>query len=356
MSYQYNNNNGGYQQQGGYQQSRPGEASQYYSEGQRQHPSGQDYGQPPPQYQQHQSSQFNSPQQSQNSYGNGQGYNNPSSYETQQGFENSEGERGLMGGLAGGAAGAFGGHKVGGMTGHSKTSTIFGAVAGAFAGHKLQDGVSDWKDDRDERKEEEKRRREEEERRKHEQQNNNHHHGSNGHYNEKPRGGNYAGNFTTSSRDIRLDAHGDYNLHASCRRSDGSYQSSTISLNRILENDDGSFRWSKANTNSNSSSTVTVQQGDTLRAIAARHNCDFHEIARQNGIQNEDLIYPGQVLNVPGGGRGGGANFGASARDVRLVDGGQRLEGELRRGGNWVQSSIVLDERIGNRDGCLEVV
>jgi hypothetical protein len=356
--YDQNNNNGGYQQQGGYEQNRSGEADQYYSGGQQQqyqnekgYGQQQGYGQQPPGYQHHQSIQ------DRDSYG--QGYDNQASYETQQGFENSESERGLMGGLAGGAAGAFGGHKMGGVTGHNKTSTIFGAVAGAFAGHKLQDGVEDWKDDRDDKKKEEKRRKEEEERRKQEQQQQHQYDSGrpSGHDNrdDQRRGGNYAGNFTSSSRDIRLDAHSDYNLHASCQRLDGSYKPSTISLNSILENDDGSFHWSKG-TRGGGPSSVTVQQGDTLRAIAARHNCNFHDIAKQNGIQNEDMIYPGQLLIVLGGGSGGGANFGASARDVRLVDGGQRLVGELQRDGRWVESSVVLDERIENRDGCLEFV
>ncbi|KAF2678786.1 carbohydrate-binding module family 50 protein [Lentithecium fluviatile CBS 122367] len=316
-------------QRGGYEDNRPGEASGYYAEGQQQY-----NGHPAPHH--------------------GQGYDNRSSYETQQGFESSEGERGLMGGVPGGAVGAFGGHKVGGMTGHSKMSTIAGAVAGAIAGHKLQDGVEDWKDDRDEKKKEEKRRREKEERRKHEQQQQQHH--SPSHRDEGPRRSNYAGNFTGSCRDIRLEARGDYNLHESYQRADGSYQASTISLNRIPENDNGSFHWARANASANPSG-VTVQPGDTLHAIAARHNCDFHDMARQNGMQNEDMIYPGQILSVPGGGSGGGgAGFAAEARDVRLVDGGQRLEGELRREGRWVLSPINLDERIGNRDGCLELV
>ena len=240
-------------------------------------------------------------------------------------------------------------------------------MAGAVAGHKLQDGVSDWKDKRDEEKErkkreeeEEKRRREEEERFKLQQQ----HHGHHGQahpprHDAQPRDLSYAGNFSSSSRDIRLDAHGEYMLHASCQRTDGSYQYSSISLNQIIENNQGSFNWASGQRNDNSSnaSSVTVQPGDTLRGIAARFGCSFEDIARHNGIQNPDMIYPGQVLQVPNsGGRGGGSsggNFGASARDVRLADGGRRLEGELLRDGRWVGSSIALDERIENSNGTL---
>jgi len=351
-------------QYGSYQQGHNGrgEASEYYSQSSQQgYPPQQGYDQ----------QQFNEPgqfaPQQQNWDSQHQGYGHPnynqygspnqSSYEQREGFENSEGERGLTGGLIGGAAGAVGGHKMGGVTGHSKTSTVFGAVAGAFAGHKMQDGIEDWRDDRKEKKEEELRK-EEEERRRREEERRKHDHTDSHDKNGRRRSGHYAGGFSGSSRDIRLDAHGDYNLHASCMRVDGSYQSSTISLSRLLENDNGSFHWSGGQ-NEYRSSTVTVQQGDTLRTIAARHNCDFHEIARQNNINNPDMIYPGQTLHLPGGGgsSGGNGHFGDTARNARLVDGGQSLEAELRRSnGDWVQSSINLDERIGNRNGCLEFV
>lgn len=45
--------------------------------------------------------------------------------------------------------------------------------------------------------------------------------------------------------------------------------------------------------------THTVQRGDTLAAIAAQHGVDVEELARHNGIDNPDLIYPGQVFRVP---------------------------------------------------------
>jgi LysM repeat protein len=169
----------------------------------------------------------------------------------------------------------------------------------------------------------------------------------------------YAGNFSSSAQDIRLDTHGEYVLHASCRRLDGSYQSSSISLNQIIANDNGSFRWASSSSSRGGPRQVTVQPGDTLRAIAAQVGTSFDEIARHNNIQNPDMIYPGQVLQVPGGGSGGGSigNFGASARDVRLADGGRRLEGELcRPDGHWAGSSIMLDERIGNDNGTLTFV
>ncbi len=328
------------QQQGsGYgQQQGPGyDQKQGSGYGQQQNFRGEEYDQGPPQYQQYPSTATHSSNSGGNSYNQG--------YQNQYGGEGEpEGDRGLMGGLAGGAAGAFGGHALGGKAGHGTSGTIIGAVTGAFAGSKAQD----WKDERDEKKKWEK---------QHQQQQNYQqqyppHHGQD----DQRHQSDYGANFTASSRDIRLDAHGDYNLHAQCRRLDGSYQSSTISLNQVIENDNGSFRWSGGH--SVGASSYTVQQGDTLRSIAARYNhCTYEELARHNNITNPDMIYPGQNLQVPGGGgRGGGGNFGASARNVRLVDGGQRLEGELSRSGEWHVRSIILDERISNRDGCLEFV
>lgn len=348
----YNNN--GYQQQGGYQQNnyqddRRGAANEYYSEGQQQYGGNQrDYNQPPPQYQQH-NSQYGEQQQQ---YGGGYNDNRDQGYgnNNQGNFGNEqEGDRGIMGGLAGAAVGGLGAYKLAGpATGHKKTSGLVGALGGALAGHAMQEGVSSWKDSHDDKK------KKEEEEKKH-KYDNQHQHGGN--HDNRPRGGHYAGGFTGSSQDIRLDAHGEFTLHAQCRRVDGSMQSSSISLNRILENENGSFSWSTGHS-SGGSESITVQSGDTLRAIAARHNCSFDELARHNGIQNPDMIYPGQRLEMPGGGRqsSSGGNFGASARNVRLVDGGQTLEAELLRNGDWVTASIVLDERIGNNDGCLEFV
>lgn len=338
-------------QQGGYPQDRyqqdgPGLSQSYYSESSQgqQHQYPQDRQSGPGQYQQGPPSYNQGPQ------GQFDGGDGP------------DGERGVMGALAGGAAGAFGGHKMGAATGHNKTSTLVGALAGAFGGHKLQDAAEDWKDERDEKKDEEKRREEEKKKRRDSSDDgryDSHHHrrrdSSSSRGSDRRRSGHYAGNFSASSRDIRLDTHGDYLLHASCRREDGDYQHTSLSLNKVLENDRGSFRWS-AGGNHGASATVTVQQGDTLRGIAARFDRSFDEIARHNNINNPDLIYPGQTLQIPGGGRSGGGGFGSSARNVRLVDGGQRLEGELSRDGDWALSSIVLDERIRNFNGTLELI
>merc|ERR1712137_605810 len=191
---------------------------------------------------------------------------------TNAGEGDPEGERGIMGGIAGAAAGGYGGHTLGGKAGHGTAGTIIGALAGAFAGHKGQDAVEDkWDEHKDKKKEEEERKKweeEEERRKKYGQQ---HHAGGpppSQHHDDshsQRSAGNYGGNFSASSRDIRLDAHGDYTLHAQCRRADGSYQASSISLNRYLSNSDGSFHWSGSSSerSGGNENTYTVQQGDT---------------------------------------------------------------------------------------------
>jgi len=104
------------------------------------------------------------------------------------------------------------------------------------------------------------------------------------------------GNFSLSSIKISLD--GDYDLIAECTTANGHQKMSSISLNQVLTNEDGHFKW------------------------------------------------------VPSGG-----NFGDSARNVKLLDGGEVLEAELCRcDGSWNRDRIHLDEKIGNDDGDLRIV
>ncbi len=53
--------------------------------------------------------------------------------------------------------------------------------------------------------------------------------------------------------------------------------------------------------------TVSVRPGDTLDAIARRLGTTVDALVRANGIDNPNLIYPGDVLRVPGTARGGTA-------------------------------------------------
>ena len=53
----------------------------------------------------------------------------------------------------------------------------------------------------------------------------------------------------------------------------------------------------------------TVVKGDTLSGIAAKYGTTYQEIAKENGIRNPNLIYPGQQFKIPGA--PGGADSGA---------------------------------------------
>ena len=107
-----------------------------------------------------------------------------------------------------------------------------------------------------------------------------------------PRRHHHHGSFSLSSRDITLDSN--WNLIASCRRFDGTWNQSTLSLNEILENAYGKFSW------------------------------------------------------------GGHGNFAATARNVRLEADGRLLAARLKKGrGTWVPCTVRLDERIANSNGKL---
>ena len=51
-----------------------------------------------------------------------------------------------------------------------------------------------------------------------------------------------------------------------------------------------------------SGQTYTVRRGDTLSAIALRFGVSVWALVQANGIRNPSLIYPGQVLRIPGSG------------------------------------------------------
>lgn len=49
--------------------------------------------------------------------------------------------------------------------------------------------------------------------------------------------------------------------------------------------------------------TYTVRSGDTLSGIASRFGTSWQELQRINGLANANLIFPGQVLKLSGGGK-----------------------------------------------------
>ena len=67
--------------------------------------------------------------------------------------------------------------------------------------------------------------------------------------------------------------------------------------------------------------TYTVQPGDTLSGIAAAYDTTYQHLADINGIANPNLIYPGQVLTISGGGAS------APQQTVYTVKSGDTLSG-----------------------------
>lgn len=47
-------------------------------------------------------------------------------------------------------------------------------------------------------------------------------------------------------------------------------------------------------------SSYTVVKGDTLSGIAAKYGTTYQKLAEENGIKNPNLIYPGQIIKIPG--------------------------------------------------------
>lgn len=61
--------------------------------------------------------------------------------------------------------------------------------------------------------------------------------------------------------------------------------------------------------------TYTVQRGDTLGKIASQFGTTYVVLAQINNISNPNLIYVGQVLNLPGGTSGGDTSGGDTGSD-----------------------------------------
>lgn len=65
---------------------------------------------------------------------------------------------------------------------------------------------------------------------------------------------------------------------------------------------------SASGSSSSGSGSVTVRAGDTLTGIAARHGTTVGELASANKLSDTRLIYPGQVLRLPGSSSAGSSS------------------------------------------------
>lgn len=94
---------------------------------------------------------------------------------------------------------------------------------------------------------------------------------------------------------------------------------------------------------SNSGTTYTVKSGDTLSGIAAKFGTTYQKIAADNGIANPNIIYPGQVLKINGGGSTQTNNTGREY----IVKSGDTLSGIAAKFGTTYQK-IARDNNIAN--------
>ncbi|KAI9710566.1 MAG: hypothetical protein M1820_002702 [Bogoriella megaspora] len=169
----------------------------------------------------------------------------------------AEGERGLMGALAGGAAGGYGGHKMG----HG----LIGGLAGAYAGHKLEDGIKEKKKKKKNKQDGYGRRgsssssssssSDDEKKRK-----------------SKKHSPIYAGNFSASSKNVYLD--GNHDLVAECADPSGRHHFSRFNLDWCITNNNGRLEWAQQGKGnfSHSSKHVKLDRGNGSQWLEAELN------------------------------------------------------------------------------------
>ncbi|KAL3490963.1 CVNH domain-containing protein [Aspergillus germanicus] len=190
-----------------------------------------------------------------------------------------------------GVLGAVAGGAAGGIAGHQAHHGVLGTLGGALAGSLAEDAIKNKTSEKKEKKEKKSRFG------FHRRGSSSSSSSSDSEKEDKkpkpaPATQQRIGNFSASSNSISL--RGNYELVASCRSRSGHHHESRLPLSSVLTNEFGHFKW------------------------------------RRNG------------------------NFGASARNARLTEGGRVLEAELADGrGGWRRDWIRLDERISNDDGHL---
>jgi LysM repeat protein len=94
-----------------------------------------------------------------------------------------------------------------------------------------------------------------------------------------------------------------------------------------------------------STGSYTVVSGDTLARIAQRFGTTVQAIVTANGIANPNLIFPGQVLNIPGA---TGTPGGANPTPIPSPGGGVPISGGFELGGH-VDSFSYPDQMRGAR-------
>lgn len=101
----------------------------------------------------------------------------------------------------------------------------------------------------------------------------------------------------------------------------------------------------RINTNNNKpgTSSYIVKNGDTLSAIARIYNTTYQVLAEYNGISNPDLIYPGQVINIPQT-NSNGLKIGDTVRIINTGNGSSNGDSNIAYGIGWTRTILNIYE------------
>lgn len=100
----------------------------------------------------------------------------------------------------------------------------------------------------------------------------------------------------------------------------------------------------RLNTNNKpGTSSYIVKNGDTLSAIARMYNTTYQVLAEYNGISNPDLIYPGQVINIPQT-NSNGLKIGDTVRIINTGNGSSNGDSNIAYGIGWTRTILNIYE------------
>ena len=101
----------------------------------------------------------------------------------------------------------------------------------------------------------------------------------------------------------------------------------------------------RLNTNNNKpgTSSYIVKNGDTLSAIARTYNTTYQVLAEYNGISNPDLIYPGQVINIPQT-NSNRLKIGDTVRIINTGNGSSNGDSNIAYGIGWTRTILNIYE------------
>ena len=87
--------------------------------------------------------------------------------------------------------------------------------------------------------------------------------------------------------------------------------------------------------------TYVVKKGDTLSGIASRYGTTYQALAQYNGISNPNLIYVGQVIKIPT--NGSAPSTSSSSAEYYVVKSGDTLSGIAARYGTTYQKLAQMN-------------